>query len=202
MSQTAYAAPLPFASLLGAYGSAARVSIVAAEVANARLLELRNPSASLLVVITQLRIQWIQTVGLTTQTLGEIEVFRLTNFTAVDTTNANALAAIPKRSIYPAATAQTLNAGGAGVANGMTGGTLTKSSVAINRLSMLLQTAVPTSQFDPGQELRCLTNYPWNPPLVLAQNEGVLVENRNVMPAAGGSVVTIEIDWAEVRSYP
>lgn len=38
-------------------------------------------------------------------------------------------------------------------------------------------------------------------PIVLAQNEGILVRNEVVWPAAGTGEVSVEIAWAEVASY-
>lgn len=38
-------------------------------------------------------------------------------------------------------------------------------------------------------------------PLVLKQNEGILLRNRAVWPAAGTGIVQVEIRWAEVASY-
>ena len=38
-------------------------------------------------------------------------------------------------------------------------------------------------------------------PLVLGQNEGLVLRNRTVWPAAGTGVVQIELAWAEVTAY-
>lgn len=38
-------------------------------------------------------------------------------------------------------------------------------------------------------------------PIVLAQNEGVVIRNRTVWPAAGTGVYMFEIQWAEVTAY-
>ncbi len=38
-------------------------------------------------------------------------------------------------------------------------------------------------------------------PLVLAQNEGLVLRNRSVWPAAGTGIVQVEISWAEVTAY-
>ena len=39
-------------------------------------------------------------------------------------------------------------------------------------------------------------------PLVLAQNEGIVIANQVVWPAAGTAEVTVELAWAEVAAYP
>ena len=38
-------------------------------------------------------------------------------------------------------------------------------------------------------------------PLVLAQNEGLVLRNRTVWPAAGTGIVTIEMSWSEVAAF-
>jgi hypothetical protein len=38
-------------------------------------------------------------------------------------------------------------------------------------------------------------------PIVLAQNEGVVVRNRTVWPAAGTGILTVLIGWAEVTAF-
>jgi len=38
-------------------------------------------------------------------------------------------------------------------------------------------------------------------PLTLAQNEGFVIRNRTVWPAAGTGILLIEVSWAEVSSY-
>lgn len=38
-------------------------------------------------------------------------------------------------------------------------------------------------------------------PLVLGQNEGLVLRNRTVWPAAGTGIVQIELSWAEVTAY-
>lgn len=38
-------------------------------------------------------------------------------------------------------------------------------------------------------------------PLVLGQNEGLVVRNRTVWPAAGTGIVQVELSWSEVTAY-
>lgn len=38
-------------------------------------------------------------------------------------------------------------------------------------------------------------------PLVFAQNEGFIIRNRNIWPAAGTGVITISLRWAELAAY-
>lgn len=45
-----------------------------------------------------------------------------------------------------------------------------------------------------------LANGEW--PLILAANEGILVRNLVVFPAAGVATLTVELSWMEVTAYP
>lgn len=38
-------------------------------------------------------------------------------------------------------------------------------------------------------------------PLILAQNEGMVLQNRTVWPAAGTGIIQVEMSWAEVTAY-
>lgn len=38
-------------------------------------------------------------------------------------------------------------------------------------------------------------------PIVLAQNEGIIVRNRTVWPAAGTGILMVAMDWAEATAY-
>lgn len=38
-------------------------------------------------------------------------------------------------------------------------------------------------------------------PIILAQNEGIIVRNRTVWPAAGTGILLVELDWSEVTAY-
>ncbi len=38
-------------------------------------------------------------------------------------------------------------------------------------------------------------------PIVLAQNEGIVIRNRTVWPAAGTGILMVALDWAEVAAY-
>lgn len=50
----------------------------------------------------------------------------------------------------------------------------------------------PTLLYQPGP-----TEYP----LTLAQNEGLVLRNRTVWPAAGTGIVTVELSWSEVAAF-
>jgi len=117
---------------LGHYRTAVRMSIVASQAANSRLFEIRN-TATNIIVITGLNLKWIQTAAHTAAILDSLDVFRVTGFTAVDTTNTVTPTATVKRTAGMAASpggAAIRHATVAGIAAGMTGGTLTKDGNA------------------------------------------------------------------------
>ena len=89
----------------------------------------------------------------------------------------------------------------AGAAAGMTGGTLTKDTAPLWQVPLWLQATLPTTGMN-------FNTYRWVPqtasgeaPLVLVQNEGIILENRVVLGAAAGSSVYIDVEWAEVTAY-
>lgn len=196
--------PVPVGAL-GHYRTSHRCALVNTQAANSRLFELRNAHASNLIVILHIRIQWVQTAAHTAAIEDSIDAYRLTSFSVTSTTNTVTPVASKLRTSYGTIdTAATLIRGVtvAGAAAGMTGATLTKDTAPLFQLPMWLLAAVPTA----GPTVH--TEYHYSPdvgdgeaPLVLAQNEGLLIENRVLLGAAAGSSVYIDVEWAEVTAY-
>jgi hypothetical protein len=84
----------------------------------------------------------------------------------------------------------------------MTGGTLTKDSAPIRQFGQWLLAAVPTG----GTVIPTIGEYTPNvaageSPLVLAQNEGFILENRVLLGAAAGSAVSIDVAFSMASAY-
>lgn len=196
--------PVPVGAL-GHYRASHRCAMVATQAANSRLFEFRNAHASNLCVLLHLRVQIMQTAAHTAAIETSLDCFRVTGFSAVDTTNTVTPVGSKLRTSYGNIdTAATFIRGVtvAGAAAGMTGGTLTKDTAPLFQLPIFLLAAVPTGGPTPYVE------YHYSPdvgdgeaPLVMAQNEGFLLENRVLLGAAAGSSVYIDIAWAEVTAY-
>lgn len=194
--------PIPY-GVLGHYRTNHRCALIAAQAANSRLFEIRN-SGTNLIIPTRLTIKWLQTAAHTAAIEDSIDVFRCTAFTAVDTTNTVTPSATVKLTTGMAAAPGGAAIRGvtiAGAAAGMTGGTLTKNSTAIGQLPQWLLLAQPTA----GQVLPCtldaFDDVNGTHPIVLAQSEGLIVENRVLLGAAAGSTVYIDFSWCEATAY-
>jgi hypothetical protein len=200
LSASANLKALPYGSL-GHYNVSVRFALVAAQAAGSRLFEVRNTGANL-IVPTRLRVHWLQTGAHTAVIEDSLDMFKVTGFTAVDTTNTVTPVPSTKRLGMAAAPggAAIRHVTVAGAAAGMTGGTLVKDAAASESVPILFQATLPTTgmniAFDdflahPGQ----------HHPFVFSQNEGLTIENRVLLGAAAGSSVYVHFAWAEVPNY-
>lgn len=192
--------PLP--SSIGHYSVSHRCAIVAAQVANSRLFELRNAHATNLLVLLALTIKWLHTAAHTAAIEDSLDAYKVTGFTAVDTVNTVTPVGSIRRSTMTAFPGNALVRGVtvAGAANGMTGGTLTKDSTPFLQLPQWMLLAQPTA----GLVLPAVADLPpdlGGHPFVFSQNEGFIIENRVLLGAAAGSSVYIDAAWAEVAAF-
>lgn len=198
--------PLEYGSL-GHYRVNHRCVLVANQAANSRIFEVRNSGTSLLIP-TRLAIKWVSSSAHTAIIEDSLDVYKVTGFTVVDTTNTVTLTGSVKRTTGMTATA---SAGAvlrgltiAGNANGMTGGTLTKDSSSVGQVPMILAQAVMAATDTASRYPQIgdiFDDVNGTHPFVFAQNEGLIVENRVLLGAAAGSSVYIDFSWAEVPSF-
>lgn len=187
----------------GQYRVNHRCAIVAAQAANSRLFEFRNGGAGVLVV-THLVLKWIMTAAHTAAIEDSLDVFRCTGFSAVDTVNTVTPVGSVKKTAGMAAFPGNAAIRGvtvAGAAAGMTGGTLTKDGGSIGQLPQWLLLALPTASVVTPEKIDIFDDVNGTHPLVLAANEGFIIENRVLLGAAAGSTVYIDLSWAEAASY-
>lgn len=188
---------------LGHYRVNHRCALVATQAANSRLFELRNSHATNLIVITRLLVKWMQTGTHTAAIEDSLDVFKVTGFTAVDTTNTATPVPSSKRTnmAVPPGAAAIRGVTVAGAAAGMTGGTLTKDSSSVGQLPKWLLAAMPTAGPVDPSVLDVFDDVNGTHPFVLVQNEGVIVENRVLLGAAAASAVYIDCSYAEVTAF-
>jgi hypothetical protein len=190
---------------LGHYRVNHRCGLVATQAANSRLFELRNTDPAKLIIPTRITIKWLQTAAHTAAIEDSIDVFRVTGFSVVDTTNTvTPVASVKRTSGMAAAGSSIASIRGvtiAGAAAGMTGGTLTKDSSSIGQLPQWLLAALPTASTVMVQLSEIFDDVNGTHPFVFAQNEGFIIENRVLLGAAAGSSVYIDCTWAEVTAY-
>lgn len=194
--------PIAYGSL-GHYRVAARVSMATSQNANSRLFEVRNPSATALIIPTRLRVSILPAGTVTAAYRMELDLFKLTTFTAVDTTGTVTPGANPsaKRTstmtAAPQAAIRWVTA--AGAAGGMTGGTLTKDAnpAAIHQgwVATAAATTVPLVA-------EMLDDVNGTHPFVFAQNEGFEIENI-VAGSGTANVIDVMVDfsWAEATTF-
>jgi hypothetical protein len=194
--------PVPYGSL-GHYRVNHRCALVATQAANSRLFEVRNTHATNLIIPTRLVIKWLQTANHTAAIEDSLDVFKVTSFSAVDTTNTVTPTASVKRASMAAAPGAAAIRGVtvAGAAAGMTGGTLTKDGGSIGQLAQWLLAAIPTGGTVIAGLQDNFDDVNGTHPFVFAQNEGFIIENRVLLGAAAGSSVYIDFSWAETTAY-
>lgn len=182
----------------GHYKATLRMSSTAAQTANSRLLELQNPSASILIVPTRLVIRALQTAAGTAQE-NSVDVYKATSFTVVSTVNAVTGAASKKRTSMGSSLAAFRYLTLTGVAAGMTGSTATKDTLPIATAPYNVAAAINTN--GPIATADCFDDVNGTHPLVLAQNEGLVIENRILNVTSYGVTWFIDLAWAEVPAY-
>lgn len=193
--------PLSYSGL-GHYRLSVRFALVNSQAANSRLFQLRNTGTNI-IIPTRLTIKWIQTAAHTAAILDSLDVYKLTSITAVDTTNTVTPTATVKRSSGMGASPGNVairHVTVAGVAAGMTGGTLTKDSNVYASMHKWLLLAQPTAGVVDESVTDAIEEEGTTHPLVLLQNEGIGIENRVVLGVAAGSSVVVDMAYAEIPS--
>lgn len=198
--------PKPIAASVGHYRVNHRCVLVNTQAANSRLFEIRNTHATNLIIPTRLIIKWFSASAHTALIEDSLDVYKVTGFSAVDTTNTVTPTASVKRASMTAAPGNAAIRGVtvAGAAAGMTGGTLTKDGGSFAQMPLILAQAVMAatdtlSRWFPYLDVFDDVN--GTHPFVFAQNEGFIIENRALLGAAAGSSVYIDFSWAEVTAF-
>ena len=192
--------PIPHGAL-GHYRTSIKLNMAIAQGANSRLFELRNTGSNV-IVLTSCRVCFMPTGTVTVPYAAELAFFRLTNFTAVDTTGTVTPTSSTRRTAgmaaYPGGAA-VRHATVAGVVGGMTGGTLTKDANAIASSIAYAATASATTipiWWEFAEDMN------GGHPGVFAQNEGFEIENVVVGSITANTIqVVIDASWAEVTAY-
>lgn len=189
-------------STLGHYRQSVRFSMATTQGANSRLWEVRNSHASNLIVPTRLEVLILAAGTITTAYRMEIDLFKLTSFSVVDTTNTvtpgtasnkrSTMTTTPTCAVFRHVTV-------AGNASGMTGGTLTKDATAAGIAQCWVATAAATTM---PYRKEMLDDVNGTHPFVLTQNEGLELENI-VAGSGTANVVDVSVDfsWAEVTTF-
>jgi hypothetical protein len=188
-----------------AYRFIHRFVLVNAQAANSRLLELRNTHTTQLIILTMLRVRWLNSAAHTAIIEDSLDCYKVTNFTVVDTTNTVTITPSSKRTSMGADTVAAIRGVTvAGAAAGMTGGTLTKDPSAFASLPRIFNQAVMAiteTQPRVSDFMDAAVDEFGSHPFVFAQNEGFTIENRVLLGAAAGSSVYIECGYSVASAF-
>jgi hypothetical protein len=160
------------------------------------LFSFRNPHATILVIPHIIKVRFQTLTDFTAATVTDLgfDLFRVTGFSVVPTTNRTSPTPTKMRTSF---ISTIIGATDINVATtvGMTGQTMTldTSPFAANIADM--------NQIANFSELNYTPGVADGYPLTMAQNEGFLVRNRGIWPAAGTGILQVEVGWAEVTAY-
>jgi hypothetical protein len=192
--------PLEYGAL-GHYRHSIKLIMATSQAANSRLWTIRNSTTNL-IVPTRLRIIVMATGTVTTGYRAQFDVYRLTSFSVSDSTNTATPTISVKRTSTMAAApggAAVRHVTASGVAAGMTSGTLTKD---VNPIGTAFYWAATASASTAPVVSETMDDVNGTHPFVLAQNEGLLIENTIVGSGTANVIeVIVDCSWAEVSAY-
>ena len=165
-------------------GASGLITTIAAGTSTAgHLYVLRNPSSSTKVFVSRVRVAFHPTVAFGTGQSVSFALFKLTGYSAAHT---GGTAITPAKRITSEATASAAAARIA-TTGALTAGTQTIASQPLFRASAFGTTPHFSHEYRPRDDH----------PIVLEQNEGLLVRNEILMGASGVGIASIAVDGWE-----
>lgn len=186
--------PIPYGAL-GHYRLAVRINSTAVQVANSRIFQVRNAGTNIL-VLTRLVIRAYQTAAGTAQE-NSVDCYKLTGFSAVDTTNTVTPVWSTKKTSMGVSTNIHVRALSPN-ANGMTGGTLTKDTTSFFTLPYMVATAAGTTNAAQWGPADATDDLHGTHPFVFVNNEGFGIESRVLNVTSMGITWYVDCSLAEV----
>lgn len=186
---------------LGHYRVAVNIGLLATQAANGTLFSFRWGDATRLCVVTKIRLGCMQTAAATATIMPNFSVFVARGFSVSDSAGtAVTLTGNNMKKRTSMGTSLVTDIRYSAATAGLTAGTRTLDTQPV--------LIMPTNQTitTPNPNLYSLEqDYgigDGNHPLVLAQNEGLIVQGPSVIfGAAGTANLTVEVSWAEVSAY-
>lgn len=161
------------------------------------LFAFRNPHVSTLCVVNSVTVRFQTLTDFTAATVTDLgfDLFRLTSYSVVHTTNKTNPTPSKMRTSFATSVIGATDIAVATTVGMTTGfnGVFDTSPFDSTIADMNQISAFPPLTYEPGR----IGGYP----LTLAQNEGLLVRNRGVWPAAGTGIVQVEMGWSEVTAF-
>jgi len=194
----------PATGTLGAYVLGASTGLIAATLAaGSTLFSFRWTDATRFALITSIRISAVVTAAITTGVVFDLEAVIARSFTASDT-GGTAFAPLGANNKVRTSMGNSL-VGDLRLATtaALGAGTRTPDATAVGRIQGFTGTTLGTSIFGNGSGPMYILDRQkaGEYPVVLAQNEGILVRNPLIGPATGSFSVAVLIEWMEVAAY-
>jgi hypothetical protein len=187
--------------VLGHYRVANNVSLLVTQAAAGTLWSFRWGDATRFAVIGKIKLQCIQTAAATATIMPNIQVFIARSFTVSDSAGtALTLTGNNMKKRTSMGTTLVTDFRVSTAAAGLTVGTRTLDSSPI--LVMPTQQTITTPNATVYAAELDIGAGDGNHPIVLAQNEGIIVQGPSIVfGAAGTATLSVEISWAEVTAY-
>lgn len=178
-------------------------SITATLAANAALFSARWTNTPNLALIQMIRAAAICDAAITTGVVFDLEAIVARSFTASDSAGTSVLPTGNSQKMRTSMGTTLFGDMRVSAAVALTAGTRTLDGQGIGRIQGFSGTALGTSFFGSGGGAMPLYVRDNNDahPLILAQNEGIIVRAPLVGPATGTFKVLIEMEWLEVAAY-
>lgn len=185
---------------LGHYRLSTTVALVVSQAANGTLFSFRWGSANVC-AITKFRLAVLQTAAATATIMPSFEVFIARSFTASDSAGtAVTLTGNSMKKRTNMGTTLVTDIRKAAVAAGLTVGTRTLDADPIMQLPTQQTITTPNATLY-ERELEIDMGH-GNYPVLLAQNEGIIVRGPSVVfGAAGTANLVVDMSWAELASF-
>ena len=186
---------------LGHYRFAQNIGLVVSQAAGASLMSFRWGDATRFAVINKVRLSLIQTAAATATIMPSFQVFIARGYSTSDTGGtviSTATNNTKKRTTM--GSSLVTDARFSTVAAGLTAGARTLDALPV--LEMPTQQTITTPNATLYAAELDIGAGDGNHPIVLAQNEGLVVRGPTVVfGVAGTANLVVEMSWAEVNSY-
>jgi len=186
---------------LGHYRVAATIPLVVTQAANGTLFSFRWGDATRFSVITKLRLSIMQTTAATATIMPSFSAFVARGFSVSDSAGtAVTLTGNNMKKRTSMGTSLVTDIRYSALAAGLTAGTRTLDAQPI--LVMPTQQTITTPNATLYQVELDVGVGDGNHPIVLAQNEGIIIQGPSVVfGAAGTANLVVDMSWAEVTAY-
>ncbi len=189
---------------LGIYSVAIPTGAIAATLAaNSTLFSMRWIDATRLCLIKSIRVSGIVTATITAAVPFDLSVFVARNFTVSDSGGTAITLSSSNQKLRTSFGASLIGDMRVSTTATLTPGTRTLDAQAIDRMQGFTGTVIGTYIFGNGTGAVYLTDRrgAGTYPVVLAQNEGIVIQNPLAGPATGSITLLVDVEWQEVSAY-